>query len=74
MIFYTILFMEYQLSNGVLAEGWMLLESPEQCSDVLKATDKMYDMLDGDKMFACRETEHVSGYTLRPRARNELDR
>ena len=73
MIFYTILFMEYQLPGGVPAEGWMLLESPEKCSEVMKATDEMYAMLGGDKIFACRETDYVSGYTLRPRARNELD-
>ena len=69
MIFYTVLFMEYQLSNGVQAEGWMLLESPEQCSEVLKSTQDMYSLLSDDKMFACRETEYPSGYTIRPRAR-----
>ena len=73
MIFYTILFMEYQLSNGKMAEGWMLLESPEQCREALMASDELYSLFGKEKMFACRETGYPSGYTIRPRARDELD-
>lgn len=76
MTYFYVLVFTYYL-QGEEVNGGLFFENETQCEAALRASDNLYEhvrSLSRDSMVSCVETTIPSGYTIRPRSREDAGR